>query len=238
RRYWPSGSAVGRRVRWAGAESTAQWITVVGVVGDVRNDDLGEPPLPQIYLPTAQVPARTMSLAIRTKVAPLTLMAAAREQIQSVDRSLIVRDIRTMEQLVVEDRGGDPGFVTILGIFGGLALLLAAVGVYGVIASAVGQQTHEIGVRMALGADVRRIHRLVLRQALTPVAVGVVIGLVAALTSTRTIASFLSEANVSPTDPLTIVAVVATLAFAAILASLVPARRAAKVDPVVALRAE
>jgi putative ABC transport system permease protein len=237
RRYWPGGSAVGRRVRWAG-QPDAPWITVVGVVGDVRNDDLGQPPLPQIYLPNTQASAPAMSLAIRTTVDPLTLAVATREQIRSVDRSFVARDIRTMQHLVAEDRGGDPGFVTVLGIFSGLALLLAAVGVYGVVASAVSQQTREIGVRMALGANVASIWRLVLRQGLTPVALGLVIGLAAALTATRTIASFLSEANVSPTDPLTIGAVVATLALAAVLASLVPARRATKVDPVVALRAE
>jgi putative ABC transport system permease protein len=238
RRYWPGEIPLGRRFKWSGDTSDAPWIRIVGVVGDVRNDDLGQPPVPQVYLPHAQAPTRTMSLAIAAASDPLALAGPVRRGLAAVDATQQAYDLKTMEQIVREDMGGDPVFVAALAVFAALALLLAAVGIYGVVAYTVSQRTREIGVRLALGATSNDVVRFAARHGLWPVAIGLLVGLAAALAVARALRSLLAEARVSATDPVAFGGVLAALAIAAAVASLLPARRAARVDPVAALRAE
>jgi putative ABC transport system permease protein len=215
-------------------------LKIVGVVGDVRHKGLTEPVRPEVYVPHAQAgafeTANVMSLAVRTARDPLSLTAAVRGQVAQIDQEQPVANITTMEK-VLADSLARPRFSTLLlGIFAGVALILAAVGIYGVMAYTVAQRTHEIGIRVALGAQAGDVLRLVIRQGLMLTFVGVASGLGAALIMTRVMASLLY--GVSATDPLTFAIIPVLLTGVALAASFIPARRAMKVDPMVALRYE
>jgi putative ABC transport system permease protein len=211
-------------------------MTVVGVVADIRPNDVDGPRVPLVYVPFAQRPAREAALVMKTEGDPLALAAAVRTALWSVDPAEPVSRLRTMDQVIHEDLLGARVPAQMLGFFAGLALAPAAVGIYGVVAYAVVQRTREIGVRVALGARRADVLRLVVVQGLRPVVVGAVAGLAAALALSRSMTALLY--GVSPADPATYVGVASLLAAVATVAIWIPARRAAGLDPAAALRIE
>ncbi len=238
RRYWNGAieRAVGARIRLGDEPSADAWRTVVGVVGDVRNDDIDAPPLPMVYVPLAQRPSREMTIVLRTADDPIAHVADARAAIAAVDAEQPVYEVKSMAQILDEDLRESVVLIAILGLFAAVALGLAALGIYGIVAHSVAQRTHEIGVRIALGAARGDVLRLVVRQGFTPVAAGLAIGLILGLAVTRLMTSILY--GVTPTDPTTYASVVTLLATVALVACIGPARQAASLDPVRALRAQ
>jgi putative ABC transport system permease protein len=234
RRAWPGRSPIGERLRVLGPPEFVA--TVVGVVGNVRQFTVSEPPTPQLYLAKAQNPGIFSSVVARTDGDPDALGDALLGAIWSVDPDQPVWKIRSMESLVARDLAPQRFTAVLCGSFAALALLLAMVGVYGVMSYAVAQRTREIGIRMALGAGRSEVERMVLWRGLRIIAVATVLGLAAAYGAARLIASQLF--GVPPTDPVTFAAVPFGLAAVAMVACWLPARRAARVDPVVALQAE
>ncbi len=238
RQLWPSGDPLGKRITLGiGPDS---WLEIVGVVGDVRQDDLRAEPAPGLYVPYLQVSQAffidAATFVVRTVEEPRPLAAAIRKTIQSVDPSLPVFDIHTMEEWM-SFKIAPPRFNTwLLGSFSAIALLLALVGVYGVVSYGVTQRTQEIGIRLALGAQGREVVKMVARQGMRAVLVGVLCGSIAAVALTRFLAAHLY--SVTPTDPMTFTSVVLTFIGVSLAACLVPALRAARVDPVEALRWE
>jgi predicted permease len=226
---WRHSDPIGHRVSLDGKS----WFTVVGVVGSVKVRGFSGPQKGTLYIPR---PSSYMSLVIRTASARLPIVQAVRHAVASVDAQQPVFGVEAMDQYISESVSDQRVAAFLLGIFAALALLLAAIGIYGVISYAVTQRTHEIGIRMALGASKQDVLRLVLRQSITLTLVGVGIGIVAALGLTRLMASLLYQ--VKPTDPATYLAVSVVLVTVALAASYIPARRAMKVNPVEALRYE
>ena len=210
--------------------------TVVGIVGDVRQYGLDLEPTMQVYVPQTQYAASWMKLVVRTSVEPATILPALRRAVWSVDPDQPVSSVATMNQLIGRLVGPRRFTLILLGVFATTALLLAAVGIYGVIASSVGQRTHEIGVRMALGAQRYQVMRLVLGEGMVLTALGMIIGLAGAVAISRTLSSLLYE--VTPTDPMTLASVVVVLGVVALAACSIPAHRATAVDPLTALRQE
>ena len=235
RRYWPGEDPIGKRII-SPARADGTLTTVVGVVGDVRNDGLDDEPKPELYFPYAQNPQTHMFIVVRTANDPAGLMAAVRREVWAVDKNLPLSDLSTLEQLLDKTIAQRRFNLLLLGMFAGVALVLAAVGIYGVMSYAVTQRIHEIGVRMALGAQTSNVLRMVVGQGIRLALVGIAIGLGAALALTRLMASLLYE--VSATDPLTFAVIALMLAAVALVACYVPARRATRVDPMVALRYE
>jgi putative ABC transport system permease protein len=236
RELFPDESAIGRRLQIINSEQSNEWREIVGVVGDVRYSGLDDPGEAAIYVPFAQNAFLWSNLMIRTTVAPPTLAQSVRAAVQSVDPNLAPANFQTMGQLL-SGSVAQPRFYTILlGAFALLALALAAIGIYGVIAYAVTERTHEIGVRLALGAGKHDVRRLVLKQGMVPALFGTVIGLAGAWALTRMLSALLYE--ISATDPLTFAGVPLLLIAVALLACYLPARRATRVDPLVALRCE
>lgn len=233
-RYWPDQSPVGRRIKLGASDSAQPWITVAGVVGDVMNDDRDQPPVPHVYLAHAQFPSREMSIAVRTAAEPLAFARTLREEIAAVDPTQPIYDIKTMERLLYEDLQGSYFITGLLGIFSLIALLLAAVGIYGVMSYSIAQRTREIGIRMALGSSRGRIMRDVLTEALILLALGLTIGLVGAYGLSSVIGASLF--GVSRTEPVVYLGVALTLALATLAASWFPATRATGVDPLTTLR--
>ena len=231
---WPNEDALGKRISLAG--SKGPFLEVVGVARDSKYRTLGEDPLPYVYQPVLQSYDPKMTLIVRTKGEPQSVAATVREQIRTLDPHLPVADMKTLKDQV--DLSLFPSRVAAwtLGGFGVLALLLAAIGIYGVVSYSVAQRTHEIGVRMALGAKEKDVLRLVLGEGLFVVGVGLAAGLLLAFAATRAIAGLLY--GIGATDPLTYAGVPLLLGFVALVASYIPARRATKVDPLVALRYE
>jgi putative ABC transport system permease protein len=229
RTFWPNQDPLGQRIRII----ASPWLTVVGVVGDVRHGALNARPNPEMYLPHLQEPRASLAIVARTSGDPLLLAAAVREQVKALDKDQPLT-ITTMEQLFSDSVAGQRFNTLLLGVFGALALGLALVGVFGVINYSVSQRTHEIGVRLALGAQRKDIFKLIIGQGLVLALMGVGIGLAGALILTRLISKLLYE--VSPTDSATFVVVALLLTSVALLACWIPARRATKVDPMVALR--
>ncbi|HKG12700.1 MAG TPA: ABC transporter permease [Pyrinomonadaceae bacterium] len=237
RRYWPGEDALGKRLAVGRVESPDDWLTVVGVVNDVKQFQLDAEPRPQMYLSYKQAGFfAPRYLIVSTSVEPLSLASAVRNTVWSVDRDQPVSHVRTMEDVLSDSIARQRFTMLLLGIFAAVALLLAAVGLYGVMSYTVAQRTREIGVRMALGAQRRDVLRLVVGQGLKLVLIGVALGLVLAFLLTRVMSSFLF--GVSPTDPATLATISLVLVFVALLASYIPARRATKVDPLIALRYE
>jgi putative ABC transport system permease protein len=231
RRYWPGEDPAGQRL---GAGD--RFAEVVGVVGDVKYEDLVSAPEPAVFLPQEQVPRRVFSLLVRTAGDPLALAAAARKAIREVDPQQPVAAISSMAEVAASSLAPSRFFTLLLGLFAGLALVLAALGVYGVVSFAVNRQRREIGVRVALGADRGRVLGLVVGRAMAVVAVGLVAGVALALPLGRLLGRFLFE--VSPQDPAALALAPAVLAAVALAASLGPGRRATRIDPVEALRQE
>jgi putative ABC transport system permease protein len=236
-KFWPRGEVLGRRVRIVDEHSGGTWLTVVGVVPDILQNfrqNLERDPL--IYLPFAQKPQRRTFLVVRATVPPQTLTDAIRREVRKIDAGLALYDVRTLDEHIAENRLTVNLFGAICSVFAGIATLLAATGLYAVIAHAVNRRTQEIGLRLALGATRRDIARLVFGQGIWPLVPGLVAGLALALGVTRLLRIVL--VGVSPTDPLTFAGAVSVLIVAALLGCAVPARRAMRVDPIVALREE
>jgi predicted permease len=240
RTFWPGGDALGRRITLEDHPKPEDWLTIIGVVDDVRQQSLMEKAHPAIYQPYTQVRRpffiNHMTFAVRTAAPPASLVAAMRGVLQEMDRNQPAQSITAMTDLVAATTA-EPQFQSrLIAIFSMLALLLAAIGVYGVLACAVAERTREIGIRMALGAEKSDITRMVLKRSVLLVTVGISLGLLGALAVTRVLARFLFE--VKPTDPPTFLVIAALLAAVALLSGLLPAQRATRVDPIVALRWE
>ena len=209
---------------------------VVGVVGDVKAEGLAAPSIPESYVPYTQLPFAPMSVVVRTDMAPGNIVPTLTREVQSLDDALPLLNIKTLDEYVSDSIVGTRFEALLLGTFGVLAFLLTAVGLYGVISYTVVQRTREMGIRIALGADRIAILGMVVRNGTLLACTGALIGLAAAFILTRLMAGLLF--GVGPTDPLTFLCVPVALIAVAVLASYVPARRAAKVDPMVALRYE
>ena len=244
RQFWPGQDPIGKRIRWG---VYTPWQTIVGIVGDVNDEPLGQPVRLHVYRPYLQMAdlffedsrfgeVRSMNLAALSQTDPASLTSAVIGQIHSLDPDLAVAHIRTMTQVISSSVAGPRFNTLLLGVFAGVALFLAAIGIYGVMAYAIAQQTHEIGIRLALGAQPRNVLQLVLRRGVRLAGVGAAFGVAAALALTRLMAGLLYD--VSATDPVTFSCVVILLIAIALLACYVPARRAMRVDPMVALRYE
>ncbi|HJP93182.1 MAG TPA: ABC transporter permease [Pyrinomonadaceae bacterium] len=230
KRFWPNGDALGGGIGWS---ETGPWATVVGVCATAHLKDLTEESKGTFYLPAYFY---SSTLVVRTSGDPRLLTSAIREQVLAVDPNQPVYDVKTMEERVAVTLETRRFAMMLLGVFGAVALLLAAIGLYGVLAFAVSQRTREIGIRMALGARARDVLSMVIRQGMSLVLVGAVAGVVGAYAVTRAIRSLLFEVGTS--DPLTFVVVVLLLAVIGFIACYLPARRATKVDPLEALRYE
>ena len=235
RRHWPGQDAIGKRIRFYGPQDKAPWMEVVGVIADVKHD-LTIPVEPEYYLPHAQDPWNGMILVAKTSVDPASLAGALRQQVWSIDKDQPVFDVRTMEEVKSASLVLYSFSSVMIGIFAAVAMVLAAIGIYGVMAFAVTQRTQEIGIRMALGARTGDVLKLVVRHGMKLALFGIVIGLAGSWVLTRFIANLL--VGVQPTDLLTFSVVSLCLLVAAFIACYLPARRATKVDPLVALRYE
>ncbi len=234
-RFWPNQDPIGKR--FAHNEDHPKWITVVGVVGDVLEYGLDQTATaPEAYFSEFQGQDSGMIVLIRTAANPLGQLPALQGAVRDLDSQIPVDDPRELAEVVTQSSSQQRFVALLLGLFAGLALILAAVGIYSVIAYSVAQRTHEIGIRMALGAGWRDVMGMVLREGLGMAVGGVIAGLAGAWGLTRFLASLLY--GVHPTDPVTFIAVPLLLMLVAVLACYVPARRAARVDPMVALRYE
>ncbi|MCC7010501.1 MAG: ABC transporter permease [Acidobacteria bacterium] len=234
-RYWPGEDPIGQRFR---TSPQMPWRTIVGVMGDVRYDGLSEPTIPEMYFAYGQAlwPQHTMTILVRTAVSPTESIAPIRREVNALDPNLPIYNVRTMDQWIAGSLATPRFNVVLLGTFAGLALVLASVGIYGVVSHSVTQRTRELGLRMAMGAQQRDVVAMVLRESLLVVAVGMAVGVAGALLGTRALSGLLY--GIGPMDPGTWVAVTSLFFAVALLASYVPARRATRVDPVIALRAE
>lgn len=236
RRYWPNDDAIGKRFIFGHPRAGAKWITIVGVVGDTKLYGLANPLKIEIYLPYRQRVNSDMTLLVRSAADPAGLAAAVKSTIASVDKDQPIFALETMQQLVNDSVSTRHATLVLLEIFSALAIVLATIGIYGVMAYTVALRTHEIGVRMAIGAQRSDVLRMVLRQGLKLALLGVGIGLAAALALTRLLSSLLF--SVSASDPLTYAAVAGLLVLVALVACCFPALRAMRVDPIIALRYE
>jgi putative ABC transport system permease protein len=234
RKFWPNEDALGKRITFDDPRKPApKWLTIVGIVRSVRHLGLDLDPAPEYYLPLAQRAEGSMILTVRSGQDPRTLTSAIRREIQSLDPDQPIANVRTLETVTADSIAPRRLSMVLLGAFAGIALLLASVGIYGVISYLVVQRTHEIGVRMALGAQRSDVLRLIVGHAAKLVVIGTVIGLILAFLSTRLLSALLY--NVGAFDVTTFLFVTIALAAIALLASYIPAHRAARADPVIAL---
>jgi putative ABC transport system permease protein len=234
-RYWLNQDPIGQSISIEDLKKP-KWLRVVGVVRDVRSEQLDAPLRGTLYFPHAQTPNASMAIVIRTVADPMQLVNAVRGQVLALDHDQPIFDVKTMEDRLSNSLGRRRFTVVLLSGFSLLAMMLAGIGIYGVMAYAVAQRTHEIGIRMALGAAERDVLGMVLGQGLRLVCIGLVAGLAGALLLTKLMSTLLY--GVSPDDPPTYAAVSAALIMVAIAASYFPARRAIRIDPINALRYE
>ncbi len=238
RRYWPNEEPVGKRIRMGGGtEPRAPLLTVVGVVGRVKMEGLSQDSRRvQGYFPYAQTPGGGMTVIIKAAGDPNQLIAGARQQVKAIDPDQPIYGVRTMDEIRAESVAPEKLNLTLLSIFAGIALVLAIVGIYGVMSYSVTQRTHEIGIRMAIGAEPRDVFKMIIGQGMILALIGVVLGLIGAFALTRLMTTMLF--GVEPTDPLTFAAIAVLLTVVALVACYLPGRRATRVDPVVSLRYE
>jgi predicted permease len=244
RRYWPNEDPIGKSIKpnfpsakvpWR-PESSNSWLLITGVVGDVKEAGLNDEQSAEIYIPYLQNPSSLMNLLVRSTSDPVRLVPAVRRQVLAVDADQPVYNVKTMDDVFSQSIAAPHVITSLLGIFAAIALILAAIGVYSVMSYSVAQRTHEVGVRMALGAQHQHVLRMILGHGLKLVLTGVGLGVTAAFAVTRVISNLLF--GVTATDPQVFVAVPLLLIAVAMLASYLPARRALKVDPIIALRNE
>ncbi|HWF90118.1 MAG TPA: ABC transporter permease [Pyrinomonadaceae bacterium] len=237
RRYWPGEEVVGKRIAIGRVTRPEDWIQIVGVVKDVRQFELTADPKPQMYLPYRQFGFfDAQDLVVKTDIDSASLAATVRRAVWEIDKDQPVSDIRTMENIMADSIARQRFSMLLLAIFAGVALVLAGVGIYGVMSYSVAQRTHEIGIRMALGAQTGAVLKLAIGYGMKLVLVGLLIGLIAAFALTRVMSTLLF--GVTATDPATFTLISLLLIAVAVLASYVPARRATKVNPIIALRYE
>ncbi|MGA8553820.1 MAG: ABC transporter permease [Candidatus Acidiferrales bacterium] len=235
-RYWSGENPIGHRINFPTLRSQTNVFTIVGIVGDVKSEGLDNASVPHIYVPTYQMTPADLVVFLKTSAGPAELDAAIRREVQSIDPNMPVFGVRTMNEVLARSMAEHRFARDIIGIFAILALILATIGIYGVMAYAVSQRTHEIGIRIALGAQRADILRMTVGEGLVLIAFGLAAGLAGAALLTQFVRAMLY--GVKPTDPLTFLAVPAVLAAVALLACYLPARRATQVDPLVALREE
>lgn len=231
--FWPNENALGKRFHFIDETKLRE---IVGIVGNTVIDNIGEQPQPVIYMPYPQDYSPFAAIVVRTKGDPQSIVPSVRAQIQSLDPSLAITNVQTIGEIIGQGLWAPRMGAALLGLFGVLALILAAVGVYGVLWYSVTQQTHDIGIRMALGAEPSSVLKLVVGEGLKLAAAGLVVGLIGAALGVRVLSSLLF--NVSTYDPVTFVGVSLVLILTAALACYIPARRATQVDPLIALRCE
>jgi putative ABC transport system permease protein len=233
RRFFPDEDPIGKRLDISGPTYMRE---IVGIVGDIKQESLRTPTPPQVYEPFARKPGPTIHVMLRAPDNRLRFAETVRHEVRAIDNAQPISEARRLEEIVARSLTRDRFSVFVLGAFACLALILAAVGLYGVVAYVVTQRTNEIGVRIALGAEPRSIQRLVVVQSLRMVLIGLGLGLAGATVMTRILRNLLYA--VQPTDPVTFAVVTLLLVVVALAAAFIPARRAARVDPVLALRAE
>jgi putative ABC transport system permease protein len=238
RRFWPDEDPIGKRIKLGRAASDSPWLTVKGVVADSAQSSLDAVINPEAYFPLAQTAGmyRRINLVMRTASDPKGIVSAVKREIQSLDPNQPMYQVQTMEELISESVGARRFALRMLELFGALALLLAAVGIYGVLSYITTARTHEIGLRIALGARTGDVLRLVIGQGMKLALIGAGAGLLAAFALTRLMSNLLY--GVSATDPVTFAGVALLLLAVALLACYLPARRAARTDPMIALRCE
>ena len=236
RHYWPNDSAVGKRVRFGPPENNEPWHTIIGVVKSVRHERVQQDTDESVYLPHLQIPTPNLTLVARTTGDPNVMTGAIRREVAQLDRDQPISEIATMEEVVAESIWQPRLYAMLFVVFAGGALVLALIGIYGVMAFLVQTRTHEIGVRMALGATARDVFKLIVGRGMKLTVFGIVIGVAGAIGLTRLMHSLLF--NTSATDPFTFIVIAILLSVAAFLACYIPARRAARVDPLTALRYE
>jgi len=236
RRFVPNEDPIGKRIKLGGRDSTRPWLSIVGIAGDVRDTALESDARPCVYVPYPQFPGLSMTLVVRIGVDSKALVPAIHGEVWAIDKDQPVTDIKTMDQYVSDSVSPHRANALLLAVFATLALVLAAVGMYGVMAYSVTQRVHEIGIRMALGAQTSDVIMLIVGSGMTLVLAGAGIGIAGALALSRVLSSLLY--GVSATDPVTFALISVLLITVALLASYIPARRATKVDPMIALRCE
>lgn len=235
---FPGENPVGKRVTFGNTDQSGQpiWYEIVGVAADVRSLELKEEAAPEFYFSVLQNPWNAMSLVVRTTGEPASMAGAVRQIVVEVDRTVPVSQVRTMDHIVSQSVSQPRFNLFLVGLFSTLALLLSAAGIYGVTAYTVAQRTHELGIRLALGAQLGDVLRMVMWQGMSVIGIGIVVGLGAAFGLLRLMKSLLF--GVSESDPVTLVTITGVLGVVALVACYIPARRATKVDPLEALRYE
>jgi putative ABC transport system permease protein len=236
RRFWPNEEPLGKRFKRGKADSANPWVTVVGIVGAVSHTSLEVASQPEVYLPFQQNPGLNLTLVTRTRSDPKAFVGAVRREVSALDKDLPVSNIKFMDEIVGKSVAQPRVYALLLGIFAGLALILASIGIYGVMSYTVTQRTHEIGIRMALGARPGDVLKLIIMEGMLLGIGGIVIGLIVSFTLTRVLASQLY--GVTATDPVTFAGISLLLLFVALIACCIPALRATKVDPMTAVRYE
>ena len=237
KRYWPNEDPIGKRIILGGADPASLRLEVIGVVGRVKMESLGtDDNRVQGYFPFLQMPDNSMTAIIKASSDPNQLITSVRQAVKSIDPDQPIYNPRTMGDIRAESVAPERLNLTLLGIFAGIALVLAIVGIYGVMSYSVTQRTHEIGIRMAIGAQRRDVFKMILGQGMKLALIGIGIGLIGAFALTRLMASMLF--GVEPTDATTFGAISVLLTVVALLACFLPGRRATKVEPTVSLRYE
>jgi putative ABC transport system permease protein len=239
RQLLPGQNPIGRRINWARADDPNDWMTIVGVVGDVKHSGLNQPVDPALYSPFSQNDEawrKWMTLVMRTRLPEARLVEDVKKQVWSLDNQIPISGIQSMDDLLAVSVAQQRFYMLLLGSFAALAVALAGVGIYGMMAYRVNQRTHEIGVYMALGAQHHDVLRLVMKDGVKLGLLGIMLGLAGAIGLTRVMVSLLFE--VKPTDPAILIAVALLLAAVAMLACYIPARRALSIHPMTALRRE
>jgi putative ABC transport system permease protein len=236
RRFWPNQEPIGKRFKRGKIDSQNPWMTVVGVVDPVSHTALQVASQPEVYLPFQQNPGLNLTLVARTTSDPKAFAGAVRREVSALDKDLPVSNMKFMDEIIGKSVAQPRVYALLLGIFAGLALILASIGIYGVMSYSVTQRIHEIGIRMALGARPIDVLKLIVRQGLVLALIGVFLGVIASLALTRVLASQLY--GVTPTDPVTFTTISVLLILVAVIACSIPAMRATKVDPMIAVRHE
>jgi len=234
-RFWPNEEAIGKRLGFKSSDPQL-WHEIVGIVGNLKHRRLDVAPKPELYFPYSQYPGTFMTLVVRTALEPVNAISAIRNQVLSLDPDQPIFDIKTMDERLSSSVAVNRFVMLLIGAFAGLATILAAVGIYGVIAYTVSQRTHEIGVRMALGASAHDVVGLVMARGFKLVVSGMGIGIAGALALSRVMESLMFE--VSTTDPMMFAIISAVLAAVAMLSCFMPAYKAVRIDPMIALRYE